>query len=369
MSDFDIAIIGAGIAGASLAAEVSAHRSVILIEAESQPGYHSTGRSAAFWDESYGGPDVQPLTTASGPFLANPQADFHDGPLMHPRGALHLGTDADLSLAADMLSAFQQSGVRIHKVGRAALEKRVPGILADWTHALWEPDCCDIDVGALHGAYLRQAKRNGVILQCNALLRKAMWQKGCWHIAAGSLDCTADIIVNAGGAWADDVAKLAGVKPIGIQPYRRTIAQLAVDPFVPADLPLVIGLDGSFYFKPDTGGKLWLSPHDETATAACDVAPEELDIAIAIDRLQQVVGWQVKRVEHKWAGLRSFAPDRLPIIGRDKAVPNFFWLAGQGGFGIQTAPAVAQLAASLLVDALQRPNGVVPGLYTPDRLQ
>ena len=369
MSDFDIAIIGAGIAGASLAAELSAHCSVVLIEGESQPGYHSTGRSAAFWDESYGGPDVQPLTTASGPFLANPPAGFHDGPLMHPRGALHLGTEADRARAMNMVADFQTSGVRIEEVGRTEVENYVPGLRADWTHGLWEPDCCDIDVSGLHGAYLKAAKRNRVILHCNAPLRKAVWRGGRWRIEAGSLTITADVVVNAAGAWADDVAKIAGLNAIGIQPYRRTIAQLTIDPAVPANLPLVIGLDGSFYFKPDSGGKLWLSPHDETAIDACDAAPEELDVAIAVDRLQQVVDWQVKRVEHKWAGLRSFAPDRLPVIGRDPANSAFFWLAGQGGFGIQTAPAVAQLAASLLTDAILAPAGIEAARYSPARLR
>lgn len=367
MSDFDIAIIGAGIAGASLAAEISAHSSVVVIEAESQPGYHSTGRSAAFWDESYGGPGVQPLTTASGPFLLRPPADFHDRPLMHPRGALHIGTDVDRAEAANMLTDFEQSGVEIHQLEGASLEQHVPGIRGDWTHGLWEPDCCDIDVGGLHGAYLRQAKRVGAILQCNAPLRTAAWKNGNWSIAAGDFNCTAGTLVNAAGAWADNIASVAGVQPLGIQPYRRTIAQLSVEPVVPADLPLVIGLDGSFYFKPDAGGKLWLSPHDETAIVACDVAPEELDVAIAIDRLQQVVDWDVKRVEHKWAGLRSFAPDRLPVIGRDVENPEFFWLAGQGGFGIQTAPAVAKLAASLLFDGLSGPDRVDATRYAPDR--
>ena len=241
MSDFDIAIIGAGIAGASLAAELSAHCSVVLVEAESQPGYHSTGRSAAFWDESYGGPDVQPLTTASGPFLANPPADFHDGPLMHPRGALHLGTETDRARATNMLADFQTSGVRIEEVGRTEVENYVPGLRADWTHGLWEPDCCDIDVSGLHGAYLKAAKRNRVILHCNAPFRKAVWRGGRWRIEAGSLTITADVVVNAAGAWADDVAKIAGLNAIGIQPYRRTIAQLTIDPAVPANLPLVIG--------------------------------------------------------------------------------------------------------------------------------
>ena len=367
MSDFDFAIIGAGIAGASLAALLSAHRSVVLIEAEAHPGYHSTGRSAAFWDECYGGPGVQPLTTASGPFLAAPPADFHNGPLMHPRGALHIGTSAQTALSDNMLAEFAASGVHIKVRDRAALETHVPGLRSDWTHGLWEPACCDIDVAALHGAYLRQAKRQGAQLHCNSRLSAANWQNGAWHISAGGLQCSARIIVNAAGAWADDIARIARVGALGITPYRRTIAQLVVSPEVPENLPLVIGLDGSFYFKPDTGGRLWLSPHDETATPACDAAPEEIDVAIAIDRLQQVVDWDVKRVEHKWAGLRSFAPDRLPVIGRDSANDAFFWFAGQGGFGIQTAPAAAQLAASLLDDTIAAPKCVNADIYMPAR--
>lgn len=367
MTDFDFAIIGAGIAGASLAAHLSAHRSVVLIEAEAHPGYHSTGRSAAFWDECYGGPGVQPLTTASGPFLAAPPADFHDGPLMYPRGALHLGTADQTSLADNMLADFAASGVHIEQSSSADLDTYVPGLRGAWTHGLWEPACCDIDVAALHAAYLRQAKRQGATLHCNSRLHAANWADSAWRISAGALNCSAGIIVNAAGAWADEVARIAGISALGIQPYRRTIAQLVVSPEVPADLPLVIGLDGSFYFKPDSGGRLWLSPHDESATPACDAAPEEIDVAIAIDRLQQVVDWDIRRVEHKWAGLRSFAPDRLPVIGRDKANHAFFWCAGQGGFGIQTAPAAAQLAAFLLDDHFAAPRNVDAAVYTPER--
>ena len=194
-----------------------------------------------------------------------------------------------------------------------------------------------------------------------------MWRDGRWHIRAGTEQFTANRLVNAAGAWADEIAACAGVKPLGIQPYRRTIAQISVEPSAPAQLPLVIALDGSFYFKPDAGGTLWLSPHAETATPACDAAPEELDVAIAIDRLQHVVDWQIKRVEHKWAGLRSFAPDRLPVIGPDPANSAFFWLAGQGGYGIQTAPAVAKLAASLLSEAADCPSGIDAALYSPGR--
>jgi D-arginine dehydrogenase len=206
MSDFDVAIIGAGIAGASLAAEIAAYRSVILIEAEDHPGYHSTGRSAAFWDESYGGPGVQPLTTASGRLLAQPPADFYNGSFLRPRGALYLGTDAHKASADRFVAEFADSSVDFSRLAKSDLEARVSGILPAWTIGLWQPRCADIDVGALHAAYLKRAKQSGGRLERGARLEKADWRDGRWHIAAGTLNCTADMLVNAAGAWADDVA-------------------------------------------------------------------------------------------------------------------------------------------------------------------
>lgn len=367
MTDFDVAVIGAGIAGASVAAEISGSLSVVLLEAEAQPGYHSTGRSAAFWAESYGGPLVQPLTTASGPFLSDPPDDFSDRPLMTPRGALHIGTRDDVESLRQMRGEFSESGVRFEKISGEAAATKIPGLRASWTEAVWEPDCCDIDVAALHQAYLRRAKRNGTQLRCGAPMKRATWLGGKWQIDAGYDSFSASKIVNAAGAWADGVAARCGVDALDIIPFRRTVVQLATMPIAPEDLPLVIGLDGSFYFKPEAAGKVWLSPHDETRCLPGDAAPEELDIAQAIDRFQKVVDWEITRVEHKWAGLRSFAPDRLPVIGRDAASPEFFWFAGQGGFGIQTAPAAAMLAASLLLESSNGPEGVMPEVYSPAR--
>ena len=369
MSDFDVVIVGAGIAGASIAAEIATEKSVLLLEAESMAGYHSTGRSAAFWTETYGGPAIQPLTSASGPFLLAPPPEFSETSLLHPRGALHLGQKADSEATNAMLSDFARSGVALEKLDVSGVSPHISGLRPRWSEALWEPDCCDIDVGGLHAGYLKIARKNGVQLLCNAKLTGARFAGGQWSISAGGGQYTARILVDAAGAWADVVAEIAGIKPIGIIPYRRTIMQLAVEPAVSPDLPLVVGLDGSFYFKPETGGRLWLSPHDEIATVPCDAVPEELDVALAIDRFQQVVDWQIIRLERKWAGLRSFAPDRLPVIGRDPAVPEFFWLAGQGGFGIQTAPAVASMAAASL---LNRPHSVSNANatdYAPERLR
>ena len=369
MSDFDVVIVGAGIAGVSIAAEISAEKSVLLLEAERMAGYHSTGRSAAFWSETYGGPAIQPLTSASGPFLLSPPAGFSETSLLRTRGALHLGQHSDVAAASKMLKDFASSGVALEKLDVAGVSQHISGLRSGWTEALWEPDCCDIDAGGLHTGYLKAARKNGVQVLCNAPLTSARFVQGGWTIIAGGGEFTARTLVNAAGAWADVVAQAAGIQPISITPFRRTIMQLVVEPAAAADLPLVVGLDGSFYFKPEAGGRLWLSPHDEIATEPCDASPEELDVALAIDRFHQVVDWQITRLERKWAGLRSFATDRLPVIGRDPDVPEFFWLAGQGGFGIQTAPAVASMAAALLLDRAHSIPNANAADYAPGRLR
>lgn len=366
MSQFDVAIIGAGMAGASLAAEIAAEKSVLLIEAEEFPGYHSTGRSAAFWSETYGGPAIQPLTTASQAFLASPPTDFSDRGFLSPRGALHIGTVANRADAEELQADFAESSVALERLPMQAIERHLSGRRDGWDIALWEPDCCDIDVAALHQAYLASARRLGCEIMCRAPVRALNFTGGYWEIETAAGGFAAQTVVNAAGAWADEIAQLAQVQKLDIQPFRRTMIQIEVAPPAPAELPLVVGLDGSFYFKPDAGGRLWLSPHDEIATPPCDAAPEELEVAMALDRFEQVVDWKVVRIERKWAGLRNFAPDRKPVIGRDPRNEQFFWLAGQGGFGIQTAPAVAKLAAALLLEH-NAPSEIDPDQYSPAR--
>jgi D-arginine dehydrogenase len=357
----DIAVIGAGMAGASLAAELAPHASVLLLEAEDQPGYHSTGRSAAFWSESYGGPGVQPLTTASGPFL-------REGGFLRPRGAIHIAGEEGQG-ALESLTASLGGKMELEPLGRAQLGARIPGLKPAWQRGLAEPSCCDIDVGALHAFYLAEGRRGGARLETRARLLGAERASEGWRLETAAGPAEARILVDAAGAWADPVARLAAAAPLGIQPYRRTVAQLRVDPPAPAALPLVIDASERFYFKPEAGGRIWLSPHDETAMDACDCAPDELDLAIAIDRLEGVVDWKIERVEHVWAGLRSFAADRLPVYGWDPRREGFFWFAGQGGFGIQTAPAAAKLAAALLLGS--EPEAMVreidPAAYSPAR--
>ncbi|MEP6246283.1 MAG: FAD-dependent oxidoreductase [Marinomonas sp.] len=339
---FDFAIVGAGMAGASLAAELAPHANVIVMEAEDAPGYHATGRSAAFWDECYGGPKVVPLTLASGDFLRT-------GGFLRQRGALHIARDEDLGALNRFMETFADTGATIQRLERSDFAARVPKLRSEWRHAIWEEACADIDVGALHAHYLGQMKLKGVRLETHARLANAVFANGCWDIACESgFKVRAQTIVNAAGAWADEAALKCGINPIGIQPMRRTVAQIRVSPPAPQDLPLVLDINGGFYFKSDNG-RLWLSPHDETPSAPCDAAPEELDVANAIDRFQKVADWPIEHVERRWAGLRSFAPDRLPVYGRDLREPAFAWFAGQGGFGIQTAPAAARFMAQKLL--------------------
>ena len=356
----DIAIIGAGMAGASLASFIGSRARVVLLEAEAQPGFHSTGRSAAFWSESYGGPGVQPLTTASGPWLAR------EG-MLGPRGCVHLA-DAP-GILDPLVTQLDTSGVFWRPLDRDALAIAIPGLVERYRYGVEEPSCQDIDVAALHARFLADARAQGVIVRCDAGVLSLARSPGGWLVETRAEPVSASIVVNAAGAWAGRVAALAGASKIPIRPYRRTVVQLAVEPQVPPELPLVMDGRGHFYFKPAAGGRLWLSPHDESETEPHDVAPDELDQAVAIDRLEHVVDWRVLRRERAWAGLRSFSPDRLPVFGFDRDAPGFFWFAGQGGFGIQTAPAAAMLGAALILGA--SPPATIANVdldrYTPTR--
>ena len=363
MIDFDVIIIGGGIAGASLGAAIAERRRTLILEAEDHCGYHSTGRSAAFYLESYGGPEVAKLTAASGRFLSDPPKDFADHRFLRVRGDLHITRDHLPDLPAS---------VETRPVDRAELERLIPGIRSAWRRALLEPSCADIDVAALHAAFLRRFRERGGCVEPSAQVIRADRNAGTWTVTIkdGS-NRTAPILVNAAGAWADSVAVSAGVKPLGIAPKRRTMVQLRVGRSGLRDLPLVDSADGTFYFKGERDNSVWLSPHDEIDSAPCDAAPEEVDVALAIERFQEVVDWPVEQVERRWAGLRSFAPDRLPVYGFDSDAPGLFWCAGQGGFGIQTSPAAAMLAAALLTEE-ELPAMLAhidPAVFAPARFQ
>jgi D-arginine dehydrogenase len=361
MQQFDVLIVGGGIAGASLGAEIAGQARTAIIEAEAHCGTHATGRSAAFWLESYGGPHVAVLSAASHDFLARPPADFSEYGFLRERGAVHL-TQYDLPELPP--------GVVSRVVERDELERLVPGIRPQWQRARLEPGCADIDVAGLHTSYLRKLHREGGTLANDAKLESATYADGLWTVRLSDGSTVgAAILVNAAGAWADQVAEACGVRPIGIAPKRRTMVQLRVGRSGLRDLPLVDDAAGTFYFKGEGERSIWLSPHDEIESDPCDAAPEEIDIATAIDRFEQAVDWPVEAVERSWAGLRSFAPDRIPVYGFDTACPTLFWCVGQGGFGIQTAPAASNFAASLLLRC-ERPEGldrINAEVYSPGR--
>ena len=361
MDDFDVIIVGGGIAGASLGAEIAAKRRTLIIEAEGQCGYHATGRSAAFWLESYGGPKVALLSAASRSSLEDPPEGFSESGFLRARGALHLSRDSWPAIPA---------GIAAERLEFAQLERMLPGIQSEWQFGVLESGCADIDVAALHASYLRRFRGRGGLIATNSALAGAHRRDGSWVITTEdgtSMRCA--VLVNAAGAWADQVASRCGVGPLSISPLKRTMVQLRVGRSGLQKLPLIDDAEGTFYFKGEGDRTVWLTPHDEIPSDPCDAAADELDVAIAIDRFREVVDWPVENVERTWAGLRSFAPDRLPVYGFDAALPAFFWCVGQGGFGIQTAPAASQVAGSLLLDEAP-PDAVAhidPAIFAPSR--
>jgi D-arginine dehydrogenase len=347
MERFDVVVIGAGMAGATAAAQLAPAHRVVLLERESHPGYHSTGRSAALFSEIYGSEPVRLLSRASRDFLFSPPPGFAEHPLATPRGALHIAR-ADQAAEVDAFLAMPGVEGSAQLVDAAKVERMSPLVRPGYAaQGVYEPDARDVDVHALHQGYLRQVKAAGGVLMTDAACLGLERVGGGWRIRTQHGVVEAPVVVNAGGAWADEVASLAGLAPLGITPCRRTALLIEAPPGPAiAASPLTIDIEETFYFKPDAG-LLLVSPCDETPSPPCDAQPDEMDIAIAVDRLQSATTLAVSRVRRKWAGLRSFAPDRNLVVGFDARADGFFWLAGQGGYGIQTAPAAGKLAAAL----------------------
>lgn len=373
MENFDVIVIGAGMAGASVAAHLAATHRIALVERERQPGYHSTGRSAALFSEIYGNPVVRALSRASRQFLTEPPDDFAPTPLVRPRGCLFVATTEQLPRLREF-AALPDIETATRPVDAAEARRICPILRDDYVAAaLLEQDSMDIDVDALHRGYLRLLRRRGGKLIGDLPVQSVSHDARTWTVHAGTETLTAAVLVNAAGAWADEVAALAGVRPLGLQPYRRTA--LLVDP--PADTPIaawpmVIDSDEQFYFKPEAS-LLLLSPGDETASIPCDAQPEEWDVAVAVERMQTATTLPIERVRRRWAGLRSFVPDRSPVAGYAADAEGFFWLAGQGGYGIQTADALARAAAALvrnldLPDDLERLD-IRADALSPSRLK
>ena len=370
----DFIIIGGGIAGASVAHWLAPHGRVMLLEREDQPGYHSTGRSAALFMESYGPPQVRALTLASRAFFEQPPAGFGEHPLLTSRGALFVaGPDQSAQLDAhwDVLKTISTTARRL-TAGQA--HDLVPVLRAEaLLGAVHEPDAADMDVHAIHQGYLRGLRRHGGQLVCNAEVTALQRVGGQWQVRCGDALHEAPVVINAAGAWADAIARMAGVQPLGIEPRRRSAFIFAPPAGIDCSLwPMTVGASEDWYFKPDAGLLLG-SPANADPVPAHDVQPEELDIALAIHRIEENTTLTIRRPTRIWAGLRSFAPDGDLVAGYDNAVPGFFWIAGQGGYGIQTSPAMGEVSAALVlglsVPAHAAAFGLTEAMLAPARLR
>lgn len=372
--EYDFIVVGAGMAGASVAYELAETARVCLIERESQPGHHATGRSAALFAPSYGGRAVRALTRSSRNFFILPPDGFAADRLLTRRGVLYIARHDQLDYLDVMIGDIRRSGGSIDRVAVDDVLQAVPLLKPGYiAGAALDHDAQDIDVDALHQGFLRGARVRGATLLTDVGDPVIERTGGLWSVNLPTQVATAPVLINAAGAWGDHVAAAVGAHPLGLQPLRRTA--VLVDPPAGTDIsawPAVIDVDEAFYFKPDAG-KLLISPADETLVEACDVQPEELDIAIGVDRVQAALNLEVERVNHSWAGLRTFAPDRAPVIGFDPEVAGLFWSVGQGGYGIQTAPAWARTAAALargedVPDDVAR-EGVTAADLSPDRFR
>lgn len=371
----DFLIIGAGIAGASLASELAPHAAVAVLEQEPQPGYHSTGRSAALFSETYGTPTTRALTRASRPFLEAPPAGFAEHPILTPRGVMHVAMRGQEHLLGQAMAAAMQGSPDASRLSALETLARCPVLREDLVAgAVHEPDAMDIDVHALHQGYLKRLRAAGGEIVVNARVVKAAFDGTAWTVVLDDgRSLVARTLVNAAGAWADVVARACGVPPVGLQPKRRTAFTFDAPAGIDfAGWPAVIGIDESYYFKPDAG-QLLGSPANADPVEPHDVQPEELDVATGIYQIEQATTLQIRRPRHIWAGLRSFVADGDLVIGPDNRQPGFYWLAAQGGYGIQSAPGAALLAASQLLgqplpDILAR-EGVRIEALSPARLR
>ena len=341
----DIIIIGAGIAGAGLAAMLADDRDVIILEAEDHPGYHSTGRSAAVLIQNYGNATIRSLTRISRPYLEQPPEDLTDHSLLHRRGCLFTATENNCDDVRELLKTVEG----LTAITPQEAQRMVPALKPDAVHmAAYEATAADIDVAALHQGWLRMAKHAGVRLNVRERVKAIHRTKHVWQLATDSNTYAAPVIVNAAGAWADTIAHMAGVNPVGIVPKRHSIAILPEpESHDVSQWPMFGNINNTWYCKPETG-RLLVSPADEDPVSPMDAYVDDLVLAEGLHRFEQAMDFPVFRLEGNWAGLRSFAPDNTPVVGFAPDREGFFWLAGQGGYGIQTAPAISQLAKAII---------------------
>lgn len=349
MQKFDVIVIGGGIAGISTAYEVSSCKSVLVLEAEDHYCYHASGRSAAAYIQSYGYQSyaLRNLTFASFQFLHSPDEAFHPTSFLSHRGLIHaIDVNSDKHLTT-LFNELSDSGSEVEILSKHQVVSKIPAIKHDYQNdSVYEHNVYDIDTHELHQAYLKGLRANGGQIKLSSPVTALQKTADGWKVTAGQHTFFASIVVNAAGAWSANIAQMANAQPLAITPKRRTA--IIIDPGQnTTSWPLFLDVDKGFYFKTDAG-KLMVSPGDEHDSSACDAQPEDIDIAIAAYCAEQGLDISVKKIEHKWAGLRSFADDRIPVIGFDINATGFFWMCGQGGHGFQIAPAAAQVAASLI---------------------
>jgi len=345
----DVIVVGAGIAGASAAAELSASRRVLLIEREHLPALHASGRSASVLSETSGHSTVCGLARLSRPFFESPPSDFAEHPLLAPRGLVWVGEATDTELLDELARRSTAVAPTSRRLGVDETRALLPTFSDDAIAggAVHEPDAMAVDTAAVIQGYLRTMRRNGGALTTGAEAIELRRLPGhLWQVDTPAGSWRTPHVVDAAGGWADVVAARAGVTPLGLVAMRRTAA-IAPAPDSVAGWPLVMDIAGRYYCEPESGGLL-ISPADETALDPCDVQPDELDVALALERVRDATGLPLRAIRRAWAGLRTFTPDRAPALGADPAAPGFWWLAGQGGAGIKTAPAMAQLLTRLL---------------------
>jgi D-arginine dehydrogenase len=370
----DFLIIGGGIAAASVGYWLAPHGRVTLLERESQPGYHSTGRSAALFMESYGTPQVRALTMASRAFFASPPEGFSEHPLISPRGAMMVATQGEEAELAAQWEVFRSVTPHARLLSRDEACALVPVLRPDKVlGAVLEPDAADMDVDAIHQGFLRGLRRAGGQVVCNAEVTALARAGSVWRVEAGGNRYEAPVVINAAGAWADVVAALAGVPLIGLEPRRRSAFIFAPPEGInSAAWPLAASIDEGWYFKPDAGMLLG-SPANADPVAPQDIQPEELDIAMAIHRIEEMTTLTIRRPTRTWAGLRSFVADGDLVGGFDPDAPGFFWVAAQGGYGIQTSAAMGEACAAL-ARGLPLPEriagfGLTEAMLSPARLR
>ncbi|MHB1218925.1 MAG: NAD(P)/FAD-dependent oxidoreductase [Alphaproteobacteria bacterium] len=370
----EVLIVGGGIAGASLGYRLAPRRTVIVLERESASGYHSTGRSAAGLSENLGTRPIRALTALSRPFFEAPPRGFTDAALLKRRPWLIVARADQRETFEAHLAEARASCPAIELVDADAAVKLFPLLdRAYVARAFLEPDAADLDVDAILQAYLRGLRAHGGILVTNAEALTVHKRNDGWRVETRAAAYEAPVLVNASGAWADETARLAGIRPIGLVPKRRT-AMIVAPPagMDVSDWPELDDVGDEFYLKPEAG-KFLLSPSDETPSPPTDAQPDEMDIAVAVDRIERATTLKIRRVERSWAGLRSFVPDRTPAVGFDPDAEGFFWLAGQGGAGIQTSAGLSQAAASLILGtewpALLSARDVTADTLSPARLR